>query len=444
VKRLALAAVAAFTIAAAPPAKPAPVNLSMLDILELDICYTTMMARYYKPVTGAQLLGGARTGMLAYLRSRGIADPQLPAVSATVDRYRAEDELSHFVVLALSKYGKVVEPDRLVRASCAGQLSSVNDPYTILFEPQQFKAFNSYLDGEQFGGIGVLFAPLVPGAATFTDGASIEDVFPDGPADKAGIQPGDILTAVDGKPLATLTPDAARTLIRGPIGSAVSLNLLRQAGSEASHLTIQVTRAAVTPPEVTSRLLPGAIGYMALRNFGADSAKQMAHAIDLLRKRGARAYILDLRNNGGGYEADAVNIASLFVSGTVVSVQERTGPPKVFTAKPMERLGAPLAVLVNGESASGSEIVAAAIQDDKAGTLVGVKTFGKGLVQEVYPLPDKAALKITTARYFTPAGRDINGTGVTPDIIVEQPPDARLGVPGSDPQLDRALNLLKS
>ena len=143
---------------------------------------------------------------MAYLKSRGIDDPQLPLVPPTIDRWRAEDALTHYLAEAIQRYGDRADVDGLVQASCAGQLASVNDPYTILFHPQEFKGFNAFLDGAHYGGIGVVFARLAPGAAAFETGAVVEDVFPGGPAAKAGVMPGDVVLSIDGTAVASLTP----------------------------------------------------------------------------------------------------------------------------------------------------------------------------------------------------------------------------------------------
>lgn len=421
-------------------AAPAPPALNALDIIELDICYTTMMARYYKPVTPEQLLGGARTGVAAYLKSRGITDPKLPPVPAKIDQWRAEDALTREVAYSILQYRTQVVPVQLVQASCAGQLSAVHDPYTILFHPSEFKSFNAYLGREQFGGIGLIFVGRSATAAK--EAPVVQDVFADGPAEKAGLMPGDVILAIDGTDAASLTPQELQARLRGKVGTSVVLSVSRQGA--AAPMTISVVRAEITPPEASYRIIAPSIGYVQLRTFGVDAGKQVAHALDRLRAEGARSFILDLRGNGGGYREQSVDVASLFVGGTILSAQERTGKPAVFKAKDEPRLNAPLAVLVNGDTASGSEIVAAAVQDGKAGTVIGTKTFGKGLVQEVYPLPDGSAMKVTTARYLTAGGRDINEAGIVPDIVVEQPADAKFGIAGSDPQLDRAIRELSA
>jgi carboxyl-terminal processing protease len=156
------------------------------------------------------------------------------------------------------------------------------------------------------------------------------------------------------------------------------------------------------------------------------------------------AYVLDLRADGGGYRDAAIAIASHLVDGTVVTTRERGAPPQVFLAKPAVKLGVPFALLVDRNTASASEIVAGAVQDAHAGTIVGERTFGKGLVQELFPMPGGAAIKVTTASYVTPLGRDIDGVGITPDVVVPEPDGVLTGQPGRDPQLDRALSLLEA
>jgi carboxyl-terminal processing protease len=434
-----LAAVIALVLgtnATAFAAAPVQSTLSGLDIIELEIAYTTLMAAYYRPLTGAQLLDGARTGIIAYLKSRGVASPQLPPVPPHVDRWKAEDAVVSDVVAVVRRYGSRIQTTGLIDAAVAGELASTHDPYTVLYKPEAYHRFVNFLDGTKFGGIGVSLALDDAGG-----NARIAEVFPNGPADKAGLLDGDAIATVDGTSVAGLPADALRALLRGKPGSSVRLGIVRDGSALAQP--IEVVRAELVIPDVTGRLLPGAVGYIRLTSFGAQIESELDAVLAKLRAQGARAYVLDLRDNGGGYRDGAIEVASHFIaSGPVVSTQERSGPPTVYPALKLQTIGAPLAVLVNGDTASASEIVAGAIQDARAGTLVGERTFGKGLVQEAFPLPDGAGMKLTVARYFTPSGRNIDGVGITPDVVLAQPKDARTGQPGSDPQLDRALELL--
>jgi carboxyl-terminal processing protease len=410
-------------------------SLGALDVIALEICYTTVLARYYQPVDPAALLAGARAGIVAYLASRGVSNPNIPLASSRADRYRAESEIDRDVALAVARYGTRVRTGELVAKTIEGELAVLHDPYSLLFRPPAFKKFVGFLDGKPAAGIG---AELDVDPQTHA--VRVVDVFPGAPAEAAGLAPGDVITSIDGAPPPATTSAAVAAALRGMPGSIVRLGVARDG---AAREPLAIVRRIVTAPDATGRLLADGIGYVRLRSFGAQSAQQLDAVLVKLRTAQARAYVLDLRANGGGYRDAAIAVASHFVRGTVVTIQERTGKPAAFAAKPgTAQIDVPLAVLVDGDSASAAEIVAGAVQDDKAGTLVGTRTFGKGLVQETFALPDGGAIKLTTARYLTPAGRDIDKVGITPDVVVAQPPDAHPGEPGRDTQLDRALALL--
>ena len=412
----------------------APASLGALDVIALEICYTTVLARYYKAVDPAELLAGARTGILAYLRSRGIANPNIPAAPAHPDRYRAESEIDRDVALAVARYPTRVRTADLVSKTIAGELAALHDPYSLLLPAPEFKRFVAFLDGRPAAGIG---AELDVDPQTHA--VRIVDVFPASPAESGGLQPGDLITAIDGQPPPG-TPAAVAAVLRGAPGTTVRIGFTR---GETAHEPIALVRTIVTPLDVTGRMLANAIGYVRIRSFGAQSPQQLDAALTKLRAANAHAYAIDLRADGGGYRDAAIAIASHFVHGTVVTTQERIGKPVAFAAKPgIAALDVPLVVLVDGDTASAAEIVAGAIQDQGTGTVVGTRSFGKGLVQETFALPDGGAIKLTTARYLTPAGRNIDQVGITPDVVVAQPPDAHPGEPGHDPQLDRALEVL--
>jgi carboxyl-terminal processing protease len=419
----------------AVPARATPASLGALDIIALEICYTTVMARYYQPVDPAQLLGGARMGIVAYLTSRGVARPNIPFAPLHADRYRAESEIDREVALAVARYPTRVRTADLVAKTIEGELAALHDPYSVLFRPTAFKQFVGFLDGKPAAGIG---AELDVDPQTHA--VRIVDVFADAPAETAGLRTGDLITSIDGLPPPATTPGAVAAALRGTPGTTVRLGITRD---DAALEPVAVVRRIVTAPDVTSRILRDRIGYVRLRSFGAQSSQQLDAALARLRAAGARAYVVDLRANGGGYRDAAIAVASHFVHGTIVTTQERGGRPVPFAAKAgTPVLDAPLALLVDGDTASAAEIVAGAVQDDKAGTVIGTRTFGKGLVQETYALPDGGAIKLTTARYLTPAGRDIDRVGITPDVVVAQRADAHPGEPGRDDPLDRALELL--
>lgn len=232
-------------------------------------------------------------------------------------------------------------------------------------------------------------------------------------------------------------------LLRGEAGTTVTLAVDR-AGSTQSFT---INCATIHSPSVLARPLPGSIGWIQLAVFGADTGHELDLALQRLDAQGAKAYILDLRFNGGGYVTAAIDVSSKFIaSGPIVTVQSRAGIKHEYDAENVAIAPRPLAVLVNLYSASASDITAGALQDSGVAEIIGTRTYGKGVVQSIFPLGDGSAAKITTARYLTPNGRDINSIGIEPQIISELQKNkrVRLGDPGSDIQLSAAITYLQS
>jgi len=383
-----------------------------------------------------RLLDGARTGLIAALRARKIADPQVAAMHARPDGRGAVPAIEQQVGRIVERYGNRVDVRELVYGAIRGELAALHDPYSVLFTKRELGAFTAAIDGRAFGGIGTVLASDDPAKPW-----RVDQVFADGPAARAGVLVGDVITAVDGVATAGVSSDGIVAMLRGPSGSIVHVSIERNGTPLPAPLAIR--RAAVSPPSVTARRLSGDVAYVVLRSFDLTAASELHAALARLEGEGTRATILDLRGNGGGYESAAVHVASLFVArGPIVAVEERRGKRVVTDADGTALPPRPLIVLVDGDSASGAELVAGAIKDRGAGRLVGTRTFGKGVVQTMFPLPDGAAIKLTTARYFTPSGRTIDRVGIAPDVVVTRPAGAVLGTPGRDPQLDRALALL--
>lgn len=425
-----LAMLAAFTLTAAAP------NVSLLDLIETEFGYNVVAEQYQHPVATQQLLDGARVGLVAYLRSRGIADPQVAIMHARPDGRGAVPAIEQQIGLAIAHYGSRVDPLGLVYAAIRGEVAALHDPYSVFFTAKEVKAFSAAIDGTAFGGIGVVLA---------FDNAKqtwrADSVFDGSPAAKAGVQAGDTIVAVDGTSLTGLDDAHVEALLRGKIGTTVRVSLSRNGTPLDAPLAI--VRAAVTPPDVMQRMLPGNVGYVALHSFAQDAGTKVRAALVALAGQGARAYIFDLRGNGGGYESAAVHVASAFIAGgPIVANEGRDGARRVSPADGNAVPPLPLVVLVDRDSASGAELVAGAIQDRHAGKLVGTRTFGKGVAQTMFALPDGSAIKLTTARYYTAAGRFIDHIGLEPDVVVDEPAGSQPGVPGHDPQLDRALALL--
>ena len=430
-----IAACAALAVAAGRPAAAAT-DVSLLDLVETEFGYTTIVDQYQHPVAPQRLLDGARVGLVAYLRSRGIANPQVGMIHARADGRGAVPAIERQIGLAIQRYGPRVNALGLVYAAIGGEVAALHDPYSVFFTAAEVKGFSAALDGTAFGGIGIQVA--------FDDVHKqwlADSVFDGSPAAKAGVLAGDTIAAVDGTNLTGLDNAHVQALIRSTIGTTAHLTIVRNGAPLDAPLAI--ARASVTPPDVTERLLPDGAGYVALRSFSLDAGTKVRAALLRLAQRGARAYVFDLRGNGGGYESAAVHVASAFIpDGPIVANEGRDGKRRVSPADGNAVPKLPLAVLVDHDSASGSELVAGAIQDRHAGTLVGTRTFGKGVAQTMFALPDGSAIKLTTARYYTAGGRFIDKIGLQPDAAVEEPAGSDIGVPGHDPQLDRALALL--
>ena len=452
-----LALAALLALATAPvPAATASATLSQAQTQELVESYAHLTGDFYKKVDRQAVLDGARTSMIELLKKRKVTNPTLPQLRAGDDDVSTAEQLSREVSNAVTTYAPKLEAvdaqspsTQITYAAIAGVLGSVKDRYTVFLSPKEYAALNDNLDGTSFGGVGISYS-----IDEKTKTLHVENVILDGPSDKAGLLSEDFITAVDGKPVAQILEGAATTelqqkkitqVLRGDPGTRVRLSILRD-GKSLDPVTI--TRDTIRQPSVASKMLPGSVGYVDLAVFGQTTGQELATALRRLDAQGAKAYVLDLRYNGGGYLNAAVDVASKFISnGPIVSVQSRAGTDTEYDAENTALAPRPLAVLVNQYTASASEITAGAIQDSGVGTLIGVKTFGKGVVQTIFPMRDGSAVKITTARYFTPKGRDINTVGIEPEIRSDLPKDLkgiRLGDPKTDPQLVAALSFLNA
>ena len=292
-------------------------------------------------------------------------------------------------------------------------VAKLGDRYTSFFDPQEFKALNSDLSGN-LSGVGLQLAENEKTQA-LTVVAPIEGT----PAFKAGILPNDVIVQINNQPTKGLKIDEAVKRILGPVGTKVLLTIQR--GQQAQ--TFKLTRANIAIHPVTyntQTTSTGKIGYIRLPEFTQTVAAEMHQAIQALEKQQVQGYVLDLRADPGGLLDASLQIASMWLKqGAIVSLVNRDQVKNSYNATGHPLTNKPLVILVNQGSASASEILAGALQDDNRAKLVGTRTFGKGLVQAVQPLEDGSALKVTIAKYYTPKGRDINHVGITPDIKVE-------------------------
>ncbi len=400
----------------------------------VELAYERVEHAYYKPVADNLLVTGEAKALSDFLKLKKIASPQVPRNTATGDRDRDLAILESTLTSVQKRYAAVAPRDTYTQVALAGMLGGLGDPYTTYLSPREIRGLDEQLQGGHFGGIGV-YIIQDPRSGQF-----LVTPIEGNPAIKAGVKPGDVILAVDGKPATHQKPDEVEKAIRGPLGSVVSLTIQRHASKTTS--TIQVTRAEVHVPSVRAKLEDG-IAYVRLADFGSSSADEVRSAFLDAKKHGAHGYILDLRNNGGGLLDAAVDISSLFIpQGPIVSTIDRAGDRDVRSATGKTIDAKPLVLLVNKYTASASEITAGAVQDYKVGTLVGTKTFGKGVVQSLYTMPDRGALKITTARYVTPKGRDIHHKGIVPDVNVPQLVEGT-GAPIMDTAADKQLAAAK-
>jgi carboxyl-terminal processing protease len=300
-------------------------------------------------------------------------------------------------------------------------LKSLDDPFTRFLDPEQYRSLQVNTSGELTGvGLQIALNPQTGKLEVITPIAG-------SPAEKAGIRPKDRILKIENLSTENLTLDEAAAQMRGPIGSLVTL-LIERDGEGIKEITLKRDRIELNPVIAVLQMSPQGIpiGYLRLSQFNANAASELASAINNLEKQGAAAYILDLRNNPGGLLQAGIEIARLWLdSGTIVYTVNRQGIQGTFEAFGPALTKDPLVVLVNQGTASASEILAGALQDNGRAILVGETTFGKGLIQSLFELSDGSGLAVTIAKYETPNHRDINKLGIKPDTVVPEPPITR-------------------
>ncbi|MGD1939264.1 MAG: S41 family peptidase [Cyanophyceae cyanobacterium] len=327
-------------------------------------------------------------------------------------------------------------------------LEKLGDPYTRFMTPEKFKQLTDQTSGS-LSGIGIRLRPTAK-----ETGFIVQDPLPNSPASKAGLQSGDLILAIDGESTKGMKSRKASSLIRGEVGTTVELTIQR---SESEPFEVSVTRARIELPIVRSQGNQEGdlkVGYIRLNEFSATATSQMQEAIKNLEAQDVDSYVLDLRANPGGLLRASIEIARMWIDkGSIVSTTDRGGDRRSERATETALTSAPMVVLVDKDSASASEILTGALQDNERAVVVGTKTFGKALVQSVHRLSDGSGIAVTVARYYTPSGVDINETGIEPDVSVPLTQEQRYyllanrtSVPGSDQDLqyNRAVGLLRS
>jgi carboxyl-terminal processing protease len=322
----------------------------------------------------------------------------------------------------------------MMRGAIKGMLEALGDQHTSYMDPFEYKDFTStYIEGE-YEGIGAW-------VSTDKEYLTITNPMPGSPAEKAGLQPGDQIIAIDGNDMTGIDPELVRRKVLGPKDSKVVLTILRE-GTDKSF-DVEITRASIQVPSVTSQMLDGNVAYVQIYTFGDKTTSELRKALQDLIAQKPVGLILDLRNNGGGLLQTAIEVVSEFIGNGVVMYEEYGDGRRITYDALPGGLGTevPMVVLVNKWTASASEIVAGAIQDYGRGLLVGEKTFGKGSVQSSTPLTnDQGAVRVTIARWLTPEERQIHQKGLTPDVEVALTDDDIKA--DKDPQLDKAVELL--
>lgn len=295
----------------------------------------------------------------------------------------------------------------LLRGAIKGMVESLNDPYSEYFTPSEFKDFNESISGN-YEGIGIVI--------TLKDKyITVVSVFSGSPAEKAGIKAGDRFVEIDGNDITGLSTAEVSKRLQGDKGTKVTIGVVRN----GETLRFEVERDIVKINPVESRVLGKGIGYIKINEFNVNTVENLDTSLDNFKESGVQGIVLDLRNNPGGYIDQAIEVAKRFVpQGSIVNLVSKDGKTQTYTSD-SEPSPFSLVVLVNGGSASASEILAGAIKDRNAGVLVGERTFGKGMVQRTLSLGALGGIKLTTAYYTTPNGTNINNAGIVPDVVVE-------------------------
>jgi len=345
--------------------------------------------------------------------------------------YEGLSNFTRVLDLIERNYVDNVDSEKLAISAIEGMLKTL-DPYSAYLTPERYKELEIGTSGE-FGGVGIEIS-------VENDLLTVITPIEGSPAAKAGIKPGDLIIAIDGKSTQGLSVDEAVKSLRGPKGSAVKITI--QSQGDKNPREVVLVRDIIYVKSVNSKLLDGRIGYIKLSQFQEKTSEELVKAIEELESgdRGElNGLILDLRNNPGGLLTQAVEVADEFIDeGLIVRVKGRVEDQSTeyYATKKDNTPGYPIIILVNKGSASASEVVAEALQDKKRAIILGTKTFGKGSVQSIIKLEDGSGLKLTTAKFYAPSGRSINQVGVIPDVIVE---DSQ----GKDLQLERAKELIK-
>lgn len=400
-------------------ATPARINLDAID------SYIQLVQResMFDPPTTLLVQGAAR-GLREYLAQHGdrVSSPLKPTI----------DGFKQYFHTAAAHHPELSQSE-LFYSALHGMFKSLGEPYTRFLSPDEFTRLQARVEGTDECGLGVHLE--LDDSMVLT----VVETFDKTPAARAGLSPGDRIVAIGGRSTAHVTLSGAKEALSGPNGAPVNITVRR--GDRTFEMTVCRTRMVI--PNVTWQMLGPFIGYVRLHAFSANAASELDQAMEHLAARGALSYVLDLRDNRGGYVSSAIDVCSRFLPpGTkIMSLQQKRQPTITYNAYRTPLRSNLLVLLVNERTASASEIVAGCLQDYNVATLMGTQTFGKGLVQKVIPLPDGSAFAISTGKYLTAHGRDLNKHGIMPDVVVRQ---TEFTTASLDPEVRQAAALLES
>lgn len=377
---------------------------------------------------------GALTGALLTLLVVSLAACGLQHINEGIISSDTETKLSYLKKLIDETYLHDVKEKDLNEGIYKGYVEGLGDQYSAYYDKKETKELTESLDGS-FSGIGaVMTQDASSGVITITR------VYDDSPAKKAGIKAGDILYRVEEKTVTGKDLDKVVSWIKGKKGTKVNLTLLR--GTNSDKIKVTATRDVINVETVKYKVLENQIGYISVSEFDSVTGAQFAKALKQLQKKNIEGLVVDLRNNPGGSLSTVCDILdSILPKGLIVYTKDKNGKKEEYTSDEKHRLNLPMSVLVNGQSASASEIFAGAVQDYGKAEIIGTQTYGKGVVQNLFDLKDGTCVKLTTSEYFTPKGRNIDGKGITPDVKIEYKYNAK--DPKADNQLDKAVSVVK-
>ena len=404
-------------------------RFSLILTLALALCLLCGCA--YLPLSGME-------NMLAEKNNALVADngDTVTISREQYEKYQQFDKLLEIMDIVGENYYQDVETDDLMEGAAQGLLYGVGDPYTFYYSAEDFAEMWEEDEGE-YAGIGIQIS-----ASYLTNICTVSRVFDNGPAHEAGVLKGDILYKVEDMYVDAYNLQDAVDIMRGIPGTDVNVVFLR--GGEEMSFTL--TRANISVNRVESTMLEEGVGYIYLYDFAGDCAVKFEAALNDLVAGGAKGIILDLRDNPGGWTADAESIADLFMDKGVIYYLEYRDGQREYAYSKNGKTDVQLVVLMNQYSASSSEILCGALKDRAGATVVGVQSYGKGIVQAVVGLSDQSGMQVTIAQYFTPNGNKVHQVGITPDVEVQLPEgDNGMYQFGdlSDPQLSRALEIMQ-